>query len=271
MPELPEVETTLRGIAPALKGHRITHLEVRNPRLRWVVPVDLPGKVEGQRVTGLQRRAKYILISLEHGSLIWHLGMSGSMRLVEVGTASQKHDHIDLQLDSGRMLRYNDPRRFGCLLWGGKDALAHPLLNGLGPEPLHDVFDAGYLYRRSRGRRLTVKQFIMDQKTVVGVGNIYASEALFLAGILPTRQAARISLSRYQSLVIHIKAVLIAAIAQGGTSLRDFTQADGRPGYFEQRLNVYGRAGEACVTCGAQLQNKMIGQRASYYCAVCQR
>lgn len=270
MPELPEVETTLRGIAPALKGHRIIRLEVRNPHLRWAVPVDLPARVDGLRVTALQRRAKYILIRLERGSLIWHLGMSGSMRLVKAGTPSQKHDHIDLHLDSDVILRYNDPRRFGCLLWGGEDALAHPLLNSLGPEPLHDAFDAGYLYQLSRGRKLTVKQFIMDQKTVVGVGNIYASEALFLAGISPSRQAARISKQRYQSLVVHIKAVLNAAIEQGGTSLRDFTQVDGRPGYFEQRLNVYGRAGKACVGCGSAVRSRKIGQRASYYCTVCQ-
>jgi len=218
----------------------------------------------------LQRRAKYILIELEQGSLIWHLGMSGSMRLVSPATAAAKHDHIDLELDSGQLLRYNDPRRFGCLLWGGSDVLAHPLLSSLGPEPLDEAFDADYLYQRSKRRKLTVKQFIMDQKTVVGVGNIYASEALFLAGILPARQAARISKQRYQSLVIQIKAVLLAAIAQGGTSLRDFTQADGRPGYFEQRLNVYGRAGAACVGCGSPVQNRAIGQRASYYCVVCQ-
>ncbi len=271
MPELPEVETTLRGIETALKGQRVTQLVVRDHRLRWPVAEDLAAHLEGAKVQSLERRAKYMLIHFSSGSLIWHLGMSGSMRIVDPDEPIKKHDHIDLALSNDKVVRYNDPRRFGCLLWGGDDVMAHPLLASLGPEPLSDQFNAEALFQRSRGRRVSIKQFIMDQKVVVGVGNIYASEALFLAGIAPSRQAARISLLRYRQLVSHIKAVLIEAIRQGGTTLRDFSQADGRPGYFEQQLQVYGREGLPCVACNTQIRNKVIGQRASYYCPVCQR
>ncbi len=271
MPELPEVETTLRGIEPVLKGKYVERLVVRNPRLRWPVAEDLPARLEGALVQSLERRAKYILIHLNHGSLIWHLGMSGSMRIVGAEIPPEKHDHLDLMMSDGGIVRYNDPRRFGSVLWGGNNVMSHPLLAQLGPEPLSDSFDGEYLYRLSRARKVSVKQFVMDQKVVVGVGNIYASEALFLAGIMPTRQAARISLLRYQTLAQHIKQVLTDAIAQGGTTLRDFSQADGRPGYFEQQLRVYGRANQACPVCGAMICNKVIGQRASYYCPVCQR
>lgn len=270
MPELPEVETTLRGIEPVLKGQRITQLVVREHRLRWPVAEDLAVHLEGAKVQSLERRAKYMLIHFSSGSLIWHLGMSGSMRIVDPGEVIKKHDHIDLLLSNEKVIRYNDPRRFGCVLWGGNNATAHPLLASLGPEPLSDQFNGEALFLLSRGRRVSIKQFIMDQKVVVGVGNIYASEALFLSGIAPTRQATRISLVRYQRLVSHIKAVLIQAIMEGGTTLKDFSQTDGRPGYFEQRLQVYGREGMPCAACDAQIRKKVIGQRASYYCPVCQ-
>jgi len=270
MPELPEVETTLRGIEKSLLGAKVESLIVRNAHLRWPVPDDLGERIAGKRIVSLRRRAKYILIDFECGSLIWHLGMSGSMRIVDRATAIRKHDHIDLVLSSGVVLRYNDPRRFGCLLWA-EDVLLHSLLVGLGPEPLDECFDGVYLYNKAHGRQLAVKSFIMDQKIVVGVGNIYASESLFLAGIRPTRKAANISLVRYESLAAQIKQVLRRAIAQGGTTLRDFSQADGRPGYFEQQLHVYGRQNQPCTQCGKAISNKVIGQRASYYCAACQR
>lgn len=269
MPELPEVETTLRGIRDTLQDQAIEQLLVREPRLRWPVDPDLPQRLTGRRILSLQRRAKYILIHLEQGSLIWHLGMSGSMRLVDASVSPGKHDHIDLVLDSGMILRYNDPRRFGCLLWS-ETPMRHPLLAELGPEPLDDAFDGDYLYRKSRGRRVAVKAFIMDQKIVVGVGNIYASEALFMAGIHPSRAAGRVSRARYAVLAQKIKQVLARAIAQGGTTLRDFSGADGRPGYFEQQLNVYGRTGAPCPHCDHPVRCKTIGQRASYYCARCQ-
>ena len=269
MPELPEVETTLRGIAKPLTNARIECLTVRDFRLRWPIPNDLGERIAVKRIVSLQRRAKYILINLESGSLIWHLGMSGSMRIVNESIDLRKHDHVDLALSNGTILRYNDPRRFGCLLWA-HDALAHPLLNLLGPEPLDIQFDGVYLHKKARGRRIAVKSFIMDQKVVVGVGNIYASEALFLAGIRPARQASRISRARYDALAVHIKGVLQRAIAQGGTTLRDFSQADGRPGYFEQQLHVYGRKKQPCTLCGHAISNKVIGQRASCYCPICQ-
>ena len=270
MPELPEVETTLRGIEPVLKGQRIRKLVVRDHRLRWPIPEDLAARVEGAKLESLERRAKYMLLNFASGSLIWHLGMSGSMRIVDSSTPPGKHDHVDLQAESGAIVRYNDPRRFGCVLWGGKDAMAHVLLASLGPEPLSDGFNGAYLFEKSRMRKVSIKQFIMDQKIVVGVGNIYVSEALFLAGILPARQAARVSHARYQRLAEHIKMVLAEAIEQGGTSLKDFAQVDGRPGYFEQQLRVYGRAGDACLICGGEIRNKVIAQRASFYCANCQ-
>ncbi|MEE9446913.1 MAG: bifunctional DNA-formamidopyrimidine glycosylase/DNA-(apurinic or apyrimidinic site) lyase [Arenicellales bacterium] len=271
MPELPEVETTLRGIEPAVLSERIERLVVRDKRLRWPVPDDIADKVQGQKVVELTRRAKYILIYLEQGSLIWHLGMSGSMRVVDVSVEVAKHDHIDLIMQNGKIIRYNDPRRFGCFLWGGAQPLDHKLLASLGPEPLDDAFSARYLHKRAQGRSVAVKNFIMAQAVVVGVGNIYASEALFLAGISPSVAAGKVSLARYVKLVEQIKGVLVRSIEQGGTTLKDFMQADGKPGYFEQQLNVYGRAGEPCLVCSADIKNTVIGQRASYFCTKCQR
>lgn len=274
MPELPEVETTLRGIRPHLEGQRIALLVVREPRLRLPVPADLPERVAGQGVTDLARRGKYLLIGTECGTLILHLGMSGSLRVVPAGTPPGKHDHLDLMLTNARALRLRDPRRFGLLAWSPdppeRAAANHPLLRDLGPEPLGPGFGGDYLYRLSRGRRVSVKPFLMDASIVVGVGNIYASESLFRAGIHPARPAGRVGLERYRRLAQDVRAVLGAAIAQGGTSLRDFVQEDGAPGYFAQELKVYGRADEPCPGCGAPIRLRRIGQRSSFYCSRCQ-
>jgi formamidopyrimidine-DNA glycosylase len=271
MPELPEVETSLRGIAPHLQGRRILRLVARERRLRWPVPEHLDAAVAGQRVMTLRRRAKYLLLELERGTLILHLGMSGSLRVLPAATPPGPHDHIDLVLDDGRCLRLRDPRRFGSLHWAEPPVEAHPLLAHLGPEPLSPGFDGAHLHRLSRGRRASVKTFVMDSRIVVGVGNIYASEALHRAGIHPHRPAGRIALPRYERLAGAIKSVLTAAIAEGGTSLRDFVQEDGAPGYFARALKVYGRTGLPCPDCGAPVRQLRIGQRSSFYCARCQR
>lgn len=269
MPELPEVETTRSGIEPHLLGRTVTALTVRNPRLRWPIPEDLAIQIEGQRFTAIRRRAKYLLLDIGGGSLISHLGMSGSLRLVPAGSPPGKHDHVDIALDSGMLLRYHDPRRFGALLWC-RAGDVHPLLASLGPEPLSAEFDGERLYQCSRGRQMAVKPFIMDNAVVVGVGNIYASEALFAAGIDPRREAGRISRARYQRLAEEIRRVLAYAIQRGGTTLRDFVGGDGQPGYFQQELFVYGRAGEPCKVCGRTLSECRLGQRSSVFCRACQ-
>jgi formamidopyrimidine-DNA glycosylase len=271
VPELPEVETTRRGIAPHLTGHTLREILVRERRLRWPVPEGLETLLRGQQVRDVQRRAKYLLIGFEHGTLIAHLGMSGSLRLVEPGTALQKHDHVDIRLDSGLSLRLHDPRRFGALLWTEENPELHPLLASLGPEPLGEEFDGEYLYQALHRRKQAIKTAIMDGHVVVGVGNIYANEALFLAGIDPRRACNRISRERLVKLGGYIREVLAAAIAQGGTTLRDFVNPQGRPGYFRQTLNVYGRAGEPCPTCGTLIAHTVISQRSTFYCPVCQR
>ncbi|GAB5453104.1 MAG: bifunctional DNA-formamidopyrimidine glycosylase/DNA-(apurinic or apyrimidinic site) lyase [Halioglobus sp.] len=270
MPELPEVETTRRGIEPHCVDRLIEAVVVRQPALRWPVPADLAVQLHGQRVEAVERRAKYLLLQLGGGTLMIHLGMSGSLRVVQPGLAPMTHDHIDIDLEGGICLRFNDPRRFGSFHYLLPGAPA-PLLDHLGPEPLSEAFDGAYLYRRSRGRRGAVKNFIMDGKVVVGVGNIYASEALFLSGIRPGRAAGRISAARYEALANNIKRVLTSAIEQGGTTLRDFVGGDGKPGYFAQKLLVYGRAGEPCRRCGATLREVRLGQRSSVYCIECQR
>ena len=270
MPELPEVETTRRGVAPYSEGQRITEVIVRDHRLRWPVPDDLPSRAGGQTITAVRRRAKYLLFDTDAGTLLVHLGMSGSLRVMSPTDTLLKHDHIDLVFENGRCLRYNDPRRFGCWLWL-KPGEPHPLLTHLGPEPLSDDFNGEYLYQRSRGRKAPIKQFLMDGKVVVGVGNIYANEALFLSGIAPSRAAGRISLARYRRLVENVKQVLTSAIMQGGTTLRDFVGGDGKPGYFAQQLYVYGRAGQPCKACGSELRESRLGQRTSVYCVTCQR
>jgi formamidopyrimidine-DNA glycosylase len=243
---------------------------VRERRLRWPVPCDLEAQITGGMISAVERRAKYLLLRFATGTLMVHLGMSGSLRVVEPGTPVLAHDHIDIELDNGVCLRFNDPRRFGSFHWlvAGEPV---PLLDHLGPEPLSDAFDGAWLYRLSRGRRSAVKNFIMDGKVVVGVGNIYAAEALFLSGIRPDRAAGRVSKQRYERLADNIKQVLTTAITQGGTTLRDFVGGDGKPGYFAQQLLVYGRGGKPCRVCGGTLREARIGQRASVYCVTCQR
>ena len=269
MPELPEVETTRRGIEPHVAGRVLTAVTVREPRLRW--PVDARvGELRDRPIHAVRRRAKYLLIDLGDLELGIHLGMSGTLRVVEAGTPLRKHDHVDLHLDSGWLLRFNDPRRFGALLYLA-EGLTHPLLANLGPEPLDQAFNGDWLYQRSRGRRVSVKSFIMDNAMVVGVGNIYAQESLFMAGIHPSRPAGRISRARYERLALSIRAVLAKAIEAGGTTLRDFTRVDGQPGYFAQELLVYGRAGQPCTQCGAPLRSARHGQRSTVFCAACQR
>ena len=270
MPELPEVETTRRGVEPFSRRQRIVELRVREPRLRWPIPADLPQRLCGLEVLAVDRRAKYLLFRTVEGSLMVHLGMSGSLRVMDPEEPPLKHDHVDLVFDNGRCLRFNDPRRFGCVLWV-EPGDQHALLDRLGPEPLSEAFDGEYLYRLSRGRRAPIKQFIMDGHVVVGVGNIYANEALFLSGILPHRAAGRVSQARYERLAENIKQVLTSAITQGGTTLRDFVGGDGKPGYFAQQLNVYGRAGEPCKACGTLLKERRLSQRSTVYCVACQR
>jgi len=270
MPELPEVETTRRGIAPYLIGRRVVALAIRQPRLRWPIPQTLRRALPGQRIENVERRAKYILAHTGAGSALLHLGMSGSLRILERDTPPGKHDHYDWQLDSGRILRFTDPRRFGSLLWQ-KPGTTHELLADLGPEPLGDEFDGDYLWQLARGRGVAVKLFLMDQKIVVGVGNIYASEALFAAGIHPRRPASAVSRVRYQRLADEVRRILEHAITRGGTTLRDFISPDGEPGYFEQELFVYGRAGEPCRVCGTPIRAIVLGQRSTFFCTVCQK
>lgn len=271
MPELPEVETVRRGIAPYLVGKAIDRMVIRQRRLRWPISRLLPGAVANQRVHTIDRRAKYLLIELDEGHLIWHLGMSGSFRILQDPSMPETHDHVDICLKKGATLRFRDPRRFGSLHWTRADPLRHRLLKDLGPEPLGEEFSGGWLYARSRGRSSAVKNFLMDSKIVVGLGNIYASEALFEAGISPVRAAGRVGLNRYRRLAEAAKSVLNQAIKSGGTTLRDFTKAEGEPGYFAQELQVYGRAGEACPRCGEPVRSRVIGQRSSFYCQQCQR
>jgi formamidopyrimidine-DNA glycosylase len=271
VPELPEVETSRRGIAPYLKGARIARLFVREPRLRYPVPEDIEDRVRGQLVRSLRRRGKYLLLKLQFGSILIHLGMSGSLRVLEPETPPGKHDHVDLHLVGGVCLRMRDPRRFGVFLWIPDPPEAHPLLAHLGPEPLEYDFDGAYLYAFSRGRRSTVKAFIMDSTVVVGVGNIYANESLYLAGIHPARPCNRVGRERYLRLSSRIKQVLTSAIEQGGTTLRDFVQESGNPGYFARSLRVYGRDGKPCLGCGSPILQRRIGQRSSFFCPRCQR
>ena len=268
MPELPEVETTRRGIAPHLAGRTVSGVTVRQPRLRW--PVPRLDHLVGETVRGVARRAKYLLIGFDSGTLILHLGMSGSLRVLPAGTPPGRHDHLDLLFDE-QCLRLRDPRRFGAVLWTGQAVEEHELLRRLGPEPLSGDFDADYLYRQARRRRIPVKQLLMDGSVVVGVGNIYATESLFLAGIHPGRACNRISKARIALLVEKVKQVLARAIEQGGTTLRDFQREDGRPGYFQQELLVYGREGQPCVRCGSTIRARRIGQRTSAWCPRCQR
>jgi formamidopyrimidine-DNA glycosylase len=270
MPELPEVETTRRGIAPHVQGRVIERVLLRRGDLRWPIPRAIRTALPGQRVDAVERRAKYLLLHTQAGSALLHLGMSGSLRVLDAETPPRAHDHYDLVLDSGLALRFNDPRRFGCLLWQ-RPGEVHELLRGLGPEPLSPDFDGERLWERSRGRSAPVKTFLMDQSIVVGVGNIYASEALFAAGIHPKRAAGSVSRARFAKLAEEVRRILLHAITRGGTTLRDFLAPDGAPGYFEQELFVYGRAGEPCRVCGTPVRSAVIGQRMTYWCPRCQR
>jgi formamidopyrimidine-DNA glycosylase len=270
MPELPEVETTRRGIEPHVVGKTVAELIVRDARLRWPVPGDLAALLRGRRISAVHRRGKYLLLETAQGSVIVHLGMSGSLRVCRADEPPRGHDHIDLVLKGGDCLRFHDPRRFGCWLWRplGEN---HVLLDVLGPEPLEPEFDGDYLFERSRGRKSAIKAFIMDSHVVVGVGNIYANESLFMAGILPSRAAGRVSRERYNELAGCIRKVLGDAITQGGTTLRDFVGGDGKPGYFQQKLFVYSRGGEACRRCKTVLAETRQGQRTTVFCRQCQR
>lgn len=271
MPELPEVEVTRLGISPYLVGQTIRKVHVHQVQLRWKVPEQVH-LTEGLQINDVTRRAKYLFIHTDAGDIVLHLGMSGKMRVIDSQLDRVKHDHIEIELASGKKLVLNDPRRFGSCLW--QDAAnSQPLamLGNLGPEPLTDAFDAKRLYEKSRGRKGAVKNFIMDNAVVVGVGNIYANESLFLSGIDPRRAAGKISLKRYQELTRQIKTVLAKAIEQGGTTLKDFAQADGNPGYFAQHLHVYGRAGDDCDVCSNTITSLVIGQRNTFFCKVCQR
>ncbi|MBK7251303.1 MAG: bifunctional DNA-formamidopyrimidine glycosylase/DNA-(apurinic or apyrimidinic site) lyase [Gammaproteobacteria bacterium] len=271
MPELPEVETTRRGIDPYVVGRRIEALVVREPRLRWPVPEELPGRVAGQRVLRTARRAKYLLLELERGTLLLHLGMSGSLRMLPAGVPPRRHDHLELQLDSGASLHFNDPRRFGSLHYTEADPAVHPLLARLAPEPFDPGFTGEYLWRITRRRRVPVKSLLMNSRLVVGVGNIYASEALYRAGIRPTRTAGRLTRPELERLAHAVRAVLTGAVRAGGTTLRDYVGADGRPGAFRRKLFVYERAGEPCRHCGVRIRRIAQGRRSSYFCPNCQR
>lgn len=273
MPELPEVETARLGIAPHIVGRKVKELVVRNPNLRWPVPGDLPALITGRRLCSIERRGKYLLLNFGTGTVLWHLGMSGSLRILQGAGISEPaaiHDHVDVVFSDKVALRYTDPRRFGAVLWTPDAVADHPLLAHLGPEPLTQAFNAEYLYRRSRSRKVAIKTFIMDSKVVVGVGNIYANEALFSAGIRPGKAAASLTKAKAEVLVQEIKTVLERAITQGGTTLRDFTGGDGKPGYFAQQLSVYGRGGKLCRVCAKPLTETRLGNRSTVYCPSCQ-
>lgn len=270
MPELPEVETTKNGISKPLLGKSISEVCIYQPKLRWPVPENITNDLKNKTLKQIKRRGKYILLTFENGTLLIHLGMSGRLCITQKSHAPKKHDHVDFYFEDGKCLRYTDPRRFGSILWTAEHPSKHKLLMHLGPEPLTCDFNGEHLFHLSRKRSVTIKQFIMDSKTVVGVGNIYASEALFLSGISPTRAAGKISRKRFDTLAKEIKAVLEKAIEAGGTTLKDFLSASGKPGYFIQKLHVYGREDEPCSKCKKPIKKITIGQRSSYYCSSCQ-
>ena len=271
MPELPEAETTLRGIAPHISGQIITQILIRNRRLRWPIPTQLEKIVTGQTLTRLSRRGKYLILHCEEGSLLLHLGMSGRLRILTTDTPPQKHDHVDIHFANGTILRFTDPRRFGALLWTEEPPDEHSLLAHLGPEPLTPEFNADYLAQKARRREVAIKSFIMDGKIVVGVGNIYATEALFAARIHPEQAAGKVSRAKLLALTAAIKEILACAIQKGGTTLKDFSGSDGSPGYFSIELQVYGKANKPCPRCTVTLKEIRIGQRSSVYCPTCQQ
>ncbi|PHS72423.1 MAG: DNA-formamidopyrimidine glycosylase [Cycloclasticus sp.] len=271
MPELPEVETTRRGIAPHVEGKKVIKVIVRQPKLRWPISPEISTLLPGLTIKRVKRRAKYLLIETEKGTLIIHLGMSGSLRVINANILPEKHEHIDIIFNDNKCLRYKDPRRFGCLLWTSTPIQQHKLIQHLGPEPLSDAFDLANFYPKAKSKKVAIKRLIMDGHIVVGVGNIYASEALFLSGIHPKRTANNISKTRLSNLVIAIKDILAQAIEQGGTTLKDFVNSEGKPGYFQQTLNVYGRAKQPCTHCKTPIKQIVIGQRSTFYCPQCQR
>jgi len=271
MPELPEVETSRRGIEPHIQQQKITDIIIRQHRLRWPIPRNLPALAKGQHVEQVQRRGKYLILPLQHGSIIIHLGMSGALHIVTADRQADKHDHIDFCFANKKILRLHDPRKFGSVLWTKGNVLEHRLLCDLGPEPLSDTFNGRYLHQCTRKRTASIKALIMNSHIVVGVGNIYANESLYRAGINPKRKAGSLSVTACERLVAAIRAILTAAIQQGGTTLRDFTAEDGRPGYFSQQLFVYGKAGEACPGCGNPIKQINQQQRSTFYCTRCQR
>ncbi|MDX1654457.1 MAG: bifunctional DNA-formamidopyrimidine glycosylase/DNA-(apurinic or apyrimidinic site) lyase [Candidatus Competibacteraceae bacterium] len=269
MPELPEVETTRQGIAPHLTGHTVTAVVVREQRLRWPVPRELEAHLVGQPIVEVDRRGKYLLLKASRGGLLVHLGMSGRLQIVGADTPAQRHDHVDI-LFGERCLRFTDPRRFGALLWSESDPSHHPLLRHLGPEPLEEDFHGSHLHQEAQGRRLAIKQLLMDNRTVVGVGNIYANEALFRAGLHPRRSASTLTPGEWDRLAAMVRTVLLEALSQGGTTLRDFVDGHGKAGYFQQSLQVYGRNHQPCLHCGEAIQLCRLGQRATYFCSRCQ-
>ncbi|NOR49809.1 MAG: bifunctional DNA-formamidopyrimidine glycosylase/DNA-(apurinic or apyrimidinic site) lyase [Desulfuromonadales bacterium] len=271
MPELPEVETIRRGIEPLVVNKIVDHVRIHNGSLRWPVPDLLVEVLPGQKVHVVARRSKYLLFACDQGTLIVHLGMTGHLRLTSYTSQRRKHEHVEIVFTDGSALRYNDSRRFGAILWTESNPLQHVRLAGLGPEPFDPEFNAAYLYRLSRGRKVAVKPFLMNAHVVVGVGNIYASEALFSAGIAPGRSAGKVSKVAYGRLVQSVIEILEEAIAAGGTTIRDFSDSEGRPGYFKQKLCVYGRAGQKCVSCDTLIKQIKLGQRSTFYCPVCQK
>jgi len=271
VPELPEVETTRSGLAPHLVGTVIKDVVIRNAKLRWPIPKNLPALLRGRTILSLKRRAKYLLMNCGNGVVILHLGMSGSLRITPASTTPEKHDHFDLVLENGNLMRMKDPRRFGAVLWEEGDVYAHKLLASLGPEPLEENFNADHLFHVTRGRKISIKQCIMDNHVVVGVGNIYANEALFRANIKPQLAAGKLSRIRCKKLVMEIRSTLQEAINLGGSTLRDYVNATGQTGYFQQTYWVYGRTDKPCHKCGNLIKKISQGQRSSFYCKVCQK
>lgn len=271
MPELPEVETSRRGIEPHILNQMVTEVRIRQHHLRWPIPRKLPEYLVQQRIKQVARRGKYLLLETDKGTLIIHLGMSGSLRICTPNTAFDKHDHFEIHFSNNKVLRLRDPRKFGCVLWTDKPIEQHKLLSKLGPEPLSDDFDGDYLFQRSRKRSCSVKALIMNSHILVGVGNIYACESLYLAGINPKRKAGSLSKPRCIRLADHIKRVLTASIEQGGTTLRDFSREDGQPGYFAQKLYVYGKANTNCPQCNNSIKQFTQQARSTFYCSQCQR
>ena len=270
MPELPEVETTRKGISPYVVGSCIKNIIIRERRLRWLIPKNLERLLKNQRIEKITRRAKYLLFKTKKGFLIIHLGMSGSLRVIKNNEPPIKHDHVDFIFESGYLLRFHDPRKFGSILWTNQDPMTHRLIAHLGPEPLSNEFNTDYLYTESRKRSLSIKSFIMNNSIVVGIGNIYANEALFLSGINPKLKANKISKLRYRKLIRSIETILSKAIDKGGTTLRDFVNGNGMPGYFSNELKIYNRAGESCIECKRKIKMIRQNQRSTFYCAFCQ-